>query len=37
MLEENLHIVCITGIQHVTKFDEIKTYLECRYVSAIEA
>jgi hypothetical protein len=37
MLEENLHVDCTTGIQHVTEFDEIKTYLECRYVSAIEA
>ena len=37
MLKENLHVDCTIGIQHVTKFDEIKTYLECRYVSTIEA
>jgi hypothetical protein len=37
ILEENLHVDNTTGIQHVTVSDEIKAYLDCRYVSAIEA
>jgi hypothetical protein len=37
MLEENLHVEGSSGIQHMTDTDEIKTYLDCRYVSAIEA
>jgi hypothetical protein len=36
MLEENLHVEGSSGIQHVTNTDEIETYLDCRYVSAIE-
>ncbi|KAL4598101.1 hypothetical protein ACB092_11G035000 [Castanea dentata] len=37
ILEENLHIDSSTGMQHMTDADEVKTYLNCRYVSAIEA
>jgi hypothetical protein len=37
MLEEKLHVEGSSGIQHVTNTDEIETYLDCRYVSAIEA
>ena len=37
ILEENLHIDSSTGMQHMTDTDEVKTYLNCRYVSAIEA
>jgi hypothetical protein len=37
ILEENLHVDGSTVIQHVTDTDEIKAYLDCRYVSAIEA
>ena len=37
ILEENLHIDPSTGMQHMTDTDEVKTYLNCRYVSAIEA
>jgi hypothetical protein len=37
ILEENLHVDGSTGVQHVTNTDEIKAYLDCRYVSAIEA
>ncbi|KAL4600853.1 hypothetical protein ACB092_11G229700 [Castanea dentata] len=31
ILEENLHIDCSTGMQHMTDTDEVKTYLNCRY------
>ena len=37
ILEENLHIDPSTGMQHMTDTNEVKTYLNCRYVSAIEA
>jgi hypothetical protein len=37
ILEENLHVDGSTGIQHVIDIDEIKAYLDCRYVSSIEA
>ncbi|KAK4594131.1 hypothetical protein RGQ29_017994 [Quercus rubra] len=37
ILEENLHVDSSTGLQHMTDTDEVKTYLNCRYVSAIEA
>ena len=37
ILEENLHVDSLTGVQHMTDTDEVKTYLNCRYVSAIEA
>ncbi|KAL4626567.1 hypothetical protein ACB092_05G106000 [Castanea dentata] len=37
ILEENLHIDSSTGMQHMTDTDEVKTYLNCRYVSTIEA
>ncbi|XP_075663385.1 uncharacterized protein LOC142632959 [Castanea sativa] len=37
ILEENLHIDSSTGMQHMTDIDVVKTYLNCRYVSAIEA
>ncbi|KAM3699395.1 hypothetical protein ACJW31_05G022100 [Castanea mollissima] len=37
ILEENLHIDSSTGMQHMTDADEVKTYLNCRYVFAIEA
>ncbi|KAM3739279.1 hypothetical protein ACB098_08G012800 [Castanea mollissima] len=37
ILEESLHIDSSTGMQHMTDADEVKTYLNCRYVSAIEA
>ncbi|KAK4592722.1 hypothetical protein RGQ29_017025 [Quercus rubra] len=36
ILEENLHVDSLTGVQHMTDTDEVKTYLNCRYVSAIE-
>uniref|UniRef100_A0A2N9HBP6 ATP-dependent DNA helicase n=1 Tax=Fagus sylvatica TaxID=28930 RepID=A0A2N9HBP6_FAGSY len=37
ILEENVHVDASTGIQHVTNTDEVKAYLDCRYISAIEA
>ncbi|XP_059451100.1 uncharacterized protein LOC132181888 [Corylus avellana] len=37
ILEENLHVDGSTGMQHAIDIDEIKAYLACRYVSAIEA
>ena len=37
ILEENLHVDSLTGVQHMTDTNEVKTYLNCRYVSAIEA
>ncbi|KAK4562376.1 hypothetical protein RGQ29_005026 [Quercus rubra] len=37
ILEENLHVDSSTELQHMTDTDEVKTYLNCRYVSAIEA
>ena len=36
ILEENLHIDYSTGVQHMTDTNDVKTYLNCRYVSAIE-
>ena len=36
ILEENLHIDDSIGIQHIINTDEIKMYLEYRYVSTIE-
>ena len=36
ILEENLHIDYSAGVQHMTDTDDVKTYLNCRYVSAIE-
>ena len=37
ILEENLHVDTSTGMQNMTDTDEVKEYLNCRYVSAIEA
>ncbi|KAK4597272.1 hypothetical protein RGQ29_015015 [Quercus rubra] len=37
ILEENLHVDSSTGVQHMTDINEVKTYLNCRYVSTIEA
>ena len=37
ILEENLHIDYSTGVQHMIDTDDVKTYLNCRYVSTIEA
>jgi len=37
MLEENLYVEDSSGIQHTRDTDERKIYLDCRYVSAIEA
>ncbi|XP_075658963.1 uncharacterized protein LOC142628812 [Castanea sativa] len=37
ILEENLHFDASTGMQNMTDTDEVKGYLNCRYVSAIEA
>jgi hypothetical protein len=37
MLEENLHVEGSSEIQLVRDIDEIKAYLDCRCVSAIEA
>ena len=37
ILEENLHVDASTGMQNMTDTDEVKAYLNCRYVSAIEA
>ena len=37
IFEENLHVDASTGMQNMTDTDEVKVYLNCRYVSAIEA
>jgi hypothetical protein len=37
ILEENVHVDASIGIQNVTNTDEVKAYLDCRYISAIEA
>ncbi|KAL0008393.1 hypothetical protein SO802_009895 [Lithocarpus litseifolius] len=37
ILEENLHVDASTGMQNMTDTDEVKRYLNCRYMSAIEA
>ena len=37
ILEENLHVDASTGMQNMIDMDEVKGYLNCRYVSAIEA
>uniref|UniRef100_A0A7N2MG30 ATP-dependent DNA helicase n=1 Tax=Quercus lobata TaxID=97700 RepID=A0A7N2MG30_QUELO len=37
ILEENLHIDSFARMQHMTDTNEVKTYLNCRYVSAIKA
>ena len=37
ILEENLHVDSSTGVQHMTDINAVKTYLNCRYVSTIEA
>jgi hypothetical protein len=37
ILEENVHVDASTRIQHVTNTDEVKAYLDCRYISAIKA
>ena len=37
ILEENLHVDASTRMQNMTNTDEVKGYLNCRYVSAIEA
>ena len=34
---ENLHTCATSKAQHITNIDEIKTYLDCRYISASEA
>ncbi|KAL4609927.1 hypothetical protein ACB092_08G015800 [Castanea dentata] len=36
ILEENLHVDASIGMQNMTDTDEVKGYLNCRYVSAIE-
>ena len=37
ILEENLHVDAFTRMQNMTDTDEVKGYLNCRYVSTIEA
>ena len=37
ILEENLHVDASIGMQNMTDTDEVKGYLNCRYVFAIEA
>ena len=37
ILEENLHVDASIGMQNMTDTDEVKGYLNCRYVSTIEA
>ena len=37
ILEENLHVDASTGMQNMTETDEVKGYLNCRYMSTIEA
>ena len=37
ILEENLHVDASTRMQNMTDTDEVKGYLNCRYVSTIEA
>ena len=37
VLYENLHTGATSEAQHITNIDEIKTYLDCRYISTSKA